>query len=776
MSGSNSPHARDLEDAPDWSKYPDKFGNPSPPTVPNMNLVSVQSVAPADEGLSHSKASELARECYDASTNWINASRRGKWSDSLRMFQNQHPSGSKYTDDSYKYRSKLFRPKTRSMVRKDEAQTAAAFFANEDVLSIRAEDDDDPRQQASAEIMQELLQYRLTRTIPWFLTVCGGRQDADVQGICFAKVYWRYAEKLDRTERRPVMDALGQQEFDDDGIPSFEDYDVYLKTQDHPWVDLVAPENMRFDPGADWRNPIATSPYLIQLIPVYVSDAREYIRKGDWLPVSDSSLFAATDLDDDTTRRAREQGRVPGKDDDAWKPHDYTIAWIHENIIRITGENGSSRDWHYLTLGNAGELLTEPKPLEEVYLQGIRPYVSGFVIPEAHKTYPSGKVELTRDLQSVANTIMNSRIDNVNLALQPRQIIAEGKGVDANDARTFMPAKVLFTKNPREDIVWDRPPDVTASAYQEQERIDLDFDNLTGDISNASIQANRQLYEAVGNMQMMQGNASQVAEYEQRVFAETFVEPILRHLVKLEQAYETDPVILAIAGKRAQLFQKYGINQIDDQLLKQELTIKVNVGIGATNPQTKLKNMGVAAQMMQQIFGPVLATGLNFEEIAKEIFSSCGYKDGMRFFMPGFDYQKSIQQMSQAMSQKGAKGPQTDPGKVQAAQISAQGRIQEATIDAHTQQQSHAMELQRQMLEEKGETMRVLLNMKKEMEQMKGGHWMDMQKMLAPKPMSSPTNGMSRGERNPTRGAAPALPPEVISYDNFGNRKQSRMH
>src|SRR6185312_2610497 len=127
-----------------------------------------------DEGtLDAETAKKLGKEIFESSTNWLNQGRRAKWNDSLRAFQNLHPSGSKYLSRDYAYRSTLFRPKTRSMVRNDEAATAAAFFSNEDVVSIQPGDPDDQMQVASAELMQQLLQYRLTKTIPWFLTIVG---------------------------------------------------------------------------------------------------------------------------------------------------------------------------------------------------------------------------------------------------------------------------------------------------------------------------------------------------------------------------------------------------------------------------------------------------------------------------------------------------------------------------------------------------------------------------------------------------------------------------
>src|SRR5258708_681455 len=153
--------------------------------APDGGNASLDPTAP--QVLDADMAHKLGREIYQSSTDWLNSGRRAKWNDSLRSFQGLFPSGSKYLSSDYAYRSRLYRPKSRAMVRKSEAQTAAAFFSNEDVVTIIAEDDDDQKQQASAEILKSLLQHRLTKTIPWFLTLLGARQDAEVMGICIGK-------------------------------------------------------------------------------------------------------------------------------------------------------------------------------------------------------------------------------------------------------------------------------------------------------------------------------------------------------------------------------------------------------------------------------------------------------------------------------------------------------------------------------------------------------------------------------------------------------------
>ena len=106
-----------------------------------------------------------ARSASQTSTNYVDSNMRKQWEDSIRAFNNQHPSDSKYNSPLYDKRSKLFRPKIRAVIRKNEAAAAAAFFSNMEVVSLTAADQTDKAQLASAEIMKMLLQHRLTKTI-----------------------------------------------------------------------------------------------------------------------------------------------------------------------------------------------------------------------------------------------------------------------------------------------------------------------------------------------------------------------------------------------------------------------------------------------------------------------------------------------------------------------------------------------------------------------------------------------------------------------------------
>ena len=54
---------------------------------------------------------ELAKNAYSSSTTYVDANYRKKWEDAINMFQSRHPQDSKYNTETYKHRSKLFRPK-----------------------------------------------------------------------------------------------------------------------------------------------------------------------------------------------------------------------------------------------------------------------------------------------------------------------------------------------------------------------------------------------------------------------------------------------------------------------------------------------------------------------------------------------------------------------------------------------------------------------------------------------------------------------------------------
>jgi len=524
---------------------------------------------------------QRARSAHLESTNYFDASIRKQMEEDIRMFNSQHPSGSKYFAGSYKGRSKLFRPKTRSAIRRNEAIAAGAFFSSQDVINTTPHDDNDDYQKASADVMKELIQYRLTKTIPWFLTVIGAYQEAMKVGVVCSYQEWQFNEKR--------------------GI-------------DRPWIELEPPENIRISPNAKWYDPINTSSYVVRMIPMTVMAVESKMRDVDnktgrpkWNSLSRGEIMAASKRTDDSLRAAREGNQRTDPKMNETDISDFTIVWVHQNFIDIDGQ-----DMVYFTLGTE-HMLTEAVPIEEMYFHGKRPIVMGAVIMETHKTYSSSSCSLGKDVQREINEIANLRIDNVRFAMNKRYFAKRGRQVDLRSLTRNVPSSVTLM-NDVDDVKVVETKDVTSSSYQEQDRLNNDFDELMGHFSGSSVSSNRKLNETVGGMELLTDDANQVSEYQLRTFVETWVEPVLNQLMMLEKHYETDEVILKLAGRKAKIIDKYKVDTIDDELLEQETGITVNVGIGATNPAKQIEKFVYGMSAVRDILGEEMAMKIDQEQ------------------------------------------------------------------------------------------------------------------------------------------------------------------
>lgn len=566
----------------------------------------------------------LARSSFRDSSTWLDSSLRRQWEKNIAHFNGRFAPGSKYQSAAYAKRSRIFRPKTRSAVRQNEAAVAAAMFSTNDLVSITPLNDSRKESRASSAVVHSLLEYRLQNTIPWFLTTMGAFQDTMNYGVCISYQYWLYEE---RKVESVVYDPMTQQAIlDEEGRPATEIKKELVK--DQPCCDLMPPENLRIDPSADWRDPINTSPYVIRIVPMYASDVMDRMDTGDipgqqgWRRYSLGQILATRSQDYDSTRAAREPDRA---DSTTAEDGYFATVWCHENFVRINGE-----EYVYWTLGTA-LMLTDPAPLSEVYFHNRRPIVMGYSNLEAHKTYPAAHTQMIEGLQEVTNDVQNQRLDNVQLVLNKRYLLKRGQQIDTGALMRNVPGGAVVTQDPEKDVRVLETNDVTASSYNEQDRVDVQLDEMMGAFSQSSVSNNRTLNETVGGMNLINSSANAVTEYSIRVWVETWVEPVLRQLMLLEQKYESDETIIALAAETANL-DRFGINEVTDELLMRELTLSVNVGIGATNPQQKVERLVYGMNAVAGLPGGL--DGLNADEVRTEIFGALGYKNGARFFTP----------------------------------------------------------------------------------------------------------------------------------------------
>jgi hypothetical protein len=563
--------------------------------------------------------------------------------DNLRLFNSEHPRGSRYRDESYDKRSKLFRPKTRSGMRKIEAAGAAAFFATQDAVSTTPPNPSDRAQRIGAEVNGELLNYRLTHDIPWYITCIGALQDACKTGVVISKQAWVYEEVDEAYDEDEIDEMTGEV------VGSRTVYDKRV-VKDHPDIFVRPVENIRFSPAADWRDLVNTSPYFIDMEPWFIGDVLARIERGSqgeydvaWRDLTKDQMRSARSQDYDGVRSAREQAddRYEDVSDDV---DEHDIVWVHHNYMRIDGE-----DWYFATLGTE-IMLCDPVPTSDTTPIEGRPYVIGVAALETHKVYPAGPVELGKPLQEEINDVTNLRIDNIRHILSPRYFVKRGQSIDMRSLLRNVPGGVTAMEDPKNDVHIRQIADATSSGYQEQDRLAVEYDELIGAFSQSSVAANYNINERVGNVQMLGEAANQITEMIIRTFSETWVEPVLQHVMTLEQKLESDAVVLAIIGQRMNMPAEQVF-----RLLELPVKVTVNVGFGATNPQKRLQKVAMAFQTLRQI-NPQWIMEADKNEVITEVLGAVGFKSAERFF-PGMGQQANkeedprIQQLQQENEQ-----------------------------------------------------------------------------------------------------------------------------
>jgi hypothetical protein len=596
------------------------------PQINSVERETAQTNLIAEESLSEQPSADwlgMARNAYDASDSWLQINQRAIWARNFAHYRSEHAPDSVLHNESHRHRAKHFWPKTRTMVRSLQAAAASAFFSSSDVAEITALDQDNGEQVDAAGFMKNLVDFRLKQTIPWYKIVLGAIADTAVTGTIVSHQSWHYEEE----------ETVIGRELDEDTGEVVEYVEVKV-LHDAPKVRPVPAENIRISPAADWLDPANSSPYLIEMIPMFAGDVITRMQRATdtkagepaWRNIGIQTIIGAgSSISTDSTRKARTgQGRQDPKADQNETVDEFRLVWIHRNIIRHNGI-----DWLYYTAGTT-ILLSDPVRLDSVipWANGKRDYVMGNMEVETDSPYPSGSVELTSGLQRAFNELGNQRFDNVRQVLNRRYLYRAGNQVDTRALTRNAPGGLIAISAPGELKTHVSPldtPDVTQSSYKEADMLGLAMDDLSGTTSGSSVNANRKLQETATGMNLLADSANAIREMELKTFSSTWYAPVLQQLVQLIAMYETDATAMTVSARKAKLLR------VLPEFFNHKFTVEVNVGMGATNPTQRMQRLqGAVATAVQLV--PEAAAAINGEAVVKEVFAVAGYDNGTRFF------------------------------------------------------------------------------------------------------------------------------------------------
>jgi hypothetical protein len=214
---------------------------------------------------------------------------------------------------------------------------------------------------------------------------------------------------------------------------------------------------------------------------------------------------------------------------------------------------------------------------------------------------------------------------------------------------------------------------------------------------------------------MMAQGANALTEYGIHVFVVTWMLPVLKQLIRMEAAYETDEVVLALAASKAKLFPRYGVSKITDDMLNANLTMTVNVGMGATDPEARLQRFTHATKL----YDGILKSGMpdaDLPQFRKQIYGLAGFPNAIKFFKkqvdPALEQAKKVAATAEQEAQKLVDGQKfqlldreraLDKREMQlkgaASQNDSAIKAQEAGVDMRIAQQESAFEMRLQARE-----------------------------------------------------------------------------
>ena len=323
------------------------------------------------------------------------------------------------------------------------------------------------------------------------------------------------------------------------------------------------------------------------------------------------------------------------------------------------------------------------------------PFCSICPIPMPHKFFGHSLADRVVDIQKIKTTITRQMLDNLYLSNNARMAVVDGQ-VNLDDMLTVTPGGIVRVKN-NAAITPLTVPLVAGQAFPMLAYMDEIQQKRTG-VTNASqgLDPNILQNATATAVAMVQNAGAAKVELIARIFAETGVKDLFKHILHLVCKYQDKERIVRMRGKFV---------AIDPREWSNEYDLTVNVGLGTGNREQQMAMVAAILQKQEQI---IASTGIanpfvspaQYRNTLGRFIESAGFKDTAEFF------REITPEMEQQLLQP--QQPQPDPAtaalmqqaqaQMQITQAKAQADIQlnqaKAQADIQLQREKAAADIQ----------------------------------------------------------------------------------
>ena len=538
----------------------------------------------------------------------------------------------------YSWMENVFIPATFKAIRTISARIMAMNFATDppfDLVPLS------PEAERSREGVKGYLKYQLDKSqffSKWFLAVL----QSLTRGTSIQKTYWvdRYEKRM---LRKPIVDAFGK-------VTGFEKKKDTVPIYNGPWVDVIDNYDFFASPDCMAMNDGTTQIHRLWRNIDHIKKHKETYKNIDKL----EATTAPGREDDYQHIRQLNVGisrRNFGEIYDAYGQ--VYEGEKHDNRANLTQDIEILECYCYYDIDNDGKLEDclfaignrEVLLREELNPFIDRPFSAITFVPVLGELYGMGVCELIEPLQAMLNTKTNQRLDNVNQVLQCIMTYIDGS-IDPGLLKKFdfRPGAKLPVGMP-DAIKWERPPDVTQSAYIETDKLVGEIEEVSGATRyvGPTSSGQKDLHRTSTGLAMLQSAAGEWLTIVVKLMEQSGIREIIKQYHILNQQNIEDKVEYPFFAKGV-----YTRIQLTLEDIAQDYDFKA---VGASHWSSKEMETGFINQLLQ-----IIAPDERLSEIKLELIKKLSKNFNMS------DIEVKIDKMMEQLRQPQFAPPGLQPG------------------------------------------------------------------------------------------------------------------
>ena len=503
------------------------------------------------------------------------------------------------------------------------------FFGNEDICKLQGVNSE--QDEKAAQVHGELIKYQLERCNDGFLIFYDWIKNSLIDNLGIVKCYWEReqtvetkrlvvtGEQLLQMQTNPKFNILSVEQVAPD-ILNIEYEEVTNITKNQPKLEVIPPSEFRFSPEAKSLEDVAFVAHrkIVNLDYLRRREQEGVFQNIDKVLESDGNEGSIKRTEYETDLNPRAYDKINDQDVESAKKE----FLLYECYIKTDVNNdGMLEDVIVTMVGKDHGTIVR---LEENTM-GRHPFFTISPIRDTLRLFPKrGISDLVSELQDLNTALLKQIIYNIATNNDKQAFVNIDMLVDPNEFTDGKKA-VRVNGNPREAVQWSPIEPLQPQVFQFLEYMNTMKENRTGITRyNQGMDANSLNKTATGITQIM--NASnQRLELIARIFAETGVKQLFRHMIKMNQMFITDETCIRITDKPKPIYPEDLEGTID---------ITVNVGVVAGSKQQQAQAMQLLLGMYPQLVEAGIADVSHVSYAFGRLVEALGYKNVSDFVFP----------------------------------------------------------------------------------------------------------------------------------------------